>query len=903
MSDSITSVSDDENQRTITRSEMNDLQQLVKQEQHKSKSTKNATKSAMSTSNNQLNTNHSINSHTQLKSSSMTSFSFFKQTSQLTNSESEDEDEISIDEFDATYNTEEMPILEAQDKNRQSEVFAGKRRQAARRYSTTTNTGGLKNIRETEAKKKSEKDGREYKIQKSRDFDRSEESLANSVITHSQMEAVHREDYEKRHNLTANAGKTREKLNSFSSSISPNTPRTEPKLDVPNFSDDSDEDLESLDFYNRIEISGDPLNTVKDISDISTKIVQAVLNRHKYLQASLQEFSTEVDRFIREADESGDIKKPSYSSEECFNMMRRNSTGMVLGYEQYTQPKNPFVEENLKNLPKSFSKGKSFGELYQRVNGIYVCMDDKFLSHKIEIPTRQEYFTDLAFFARMLGEGPLKTFCYKRLQFLQGKFQMHLQLNETRELAESKNVPHRDFYNCRKVDTHIHAASSMTQKHLLRFMKKTLKNNSNDEVLPGKTLGEVFSDLGISAYDLSVDALDMHADRNLFHRFDRFNAKYNPCGMSDLRQIYIKTDNFSGGKFFAGITKEVLLDLEDSKYQHIEPRISIYGRCKDEWTKLANWFWDHKVWSENAVWMIQIPRLYDVYRKSNTPGIKCFADMMTNIFEPLFEVTLDPSVNPKLFRLLETISGFDSVDDESKNEIIGKYMQMPDAEVWTSKMNPPYVYYNYYMYANIASLNQLRKSLKLNTFAFRPHCGEAGSPMHLASSFMLAQNISHGLVLRKAPFLQYLYYLCQVGIAMSPLGNNHLFLQYQRSPVMDYFRTGLNISLSTDDPLQFHLTREALMEEYSVAAQVFKMSPCDQCELARNSVKMSGFDRKQKQFWIGMNYQLEGEAGNDINRTNVPNIRIRYRYETLCDELNIIFTNAIKEIRKRNSSG
>lgn len=113
-------------------------------------------------------------------------------------------------------------------------------------------------------------------------------------------------------------------------------------------------------------------------------------------------------------------------------------------------------------------------------------------------------------------------------------------------------------------------------------------------------------------------------------------------------------------------------------------------------------------------------------------------------------------------------------------------MQMPDAEVWTSKMNPPYVYYNYYMYANISSLNQLRKSLKLNTFAFRPHCGEAGSPMHLASSFMLAQNISHGLVLRKAPFLQYLYYLCQVGIAMSPLGNNHLFLQYQRSPVMDY---------------------------------------------------------------------------------------------------------------------
>lgn len=32
------------------------------------------------------------------------------------------------------------------------------------------------------------------------------------------------------------------------------------------------------------------------------------------------------------------------------------------------------------------------------------------------------------------------------------------------------------------------------------------------------------------------------------------------------------------------------------------------------------------------------------------------------------------------------------------------------------------------------------------------------------------------------------------------------------------------------------------MEEYSIAAQVWKFSPCDMCELARNSVIMSGFD-------------------------------------------------------------
>ena len=34
------------------------------------------------------------------------------------------------------------------------------------------------------------------------------------------------------------------------------------------------------------------------------------------------------------------------------------------------------------------------------------------------------------------------------------------------------------------------------------------------------------------------------------------------------------------------------------------------------------------------------------------------------------------------------------------------------------------------------------------------------------------------------------------------------------------------------------------MEEYSIAAQVWKLTPCDMCELARNSVLMSGFEHK-----------------------------------------------------------
>jgi AMP deaminase len=70
------------------------------------------------------------------------------------------------------------------------------------------------------------------------------------------------------------------------------------------------------------------------------------------------------------------------------------------------------------------------------------------------------------------------------------------------------------------------------------------------------------------------------------------------------------------------------------------------------------------------------------------------------------------------------------------------------------------------------------------------------------------------------PVLQYLYYLRQIGIAVSPLSNNRLFLDYSKSPFPRFFAQGLNVSLSTDDPLMLHYTKDALLEEYSAAAQV-----------------------------------------------------------------------------------
>ena len=70
---------------------------------------------------------------------------------------------------------------------------------------------------------------------------------------------------------------------------------------------------------------------------------------------------------------------------------------------------------------------------------------------------------------------------------------------------------------------------------------------------------------------------------------------------------------------------------------------------------------------------------------------------------------------------------------------------------------------------------------------------------------------------------------------MSPLSNNALFVEYKDNPFNELFRTGLNVSLSTDDPMQFHKTEEPLMEEYTVAKQLYHYSVTDLSEIARNS--------------------------------------------------------------------
>ena len=132
----------------------------------------------------------------------------------------------------------------------------------------------------------------------------------------------------------------------------------------------------------------------------------------------------------------------------------------------------------------------------------------------LTIPTIRDFYIDLDTILSISSDGPTKSFAFRRLQYLEGKFNLYFLLNEYQEMADSKRVPHRDFYNVRKVDTHVHHSSCMNQKHLLRFIKSKMRKCPDEVVMyrDGKhlTLREVFESINLTAYDLSIDTLDMH---------------------------------------------------------------------------------------------------------------------------------------------------------------------------------------------------------------------------------------------------------------------------------------------------------------------------------------------------------------------------------------------------------
>ena len=109
--------------------------------------------------------------------------------------------------------------------------------------------------------------------------------------------------------------------------------------------------------------------------------------------------------------------------------------------------------------------------------------DDSSAKPLVQVPTLREFYMDMDEIQSVSSDGPIKSFAYRQLDILEGRFHLYSLVNSYQETADSKKVPHRDFYNVRKVDTHVHHSACMNQKHLLRFIKSKMKKSPDEIVM------------------------------------------------------------------------------------------------------------------------------------------------------------------------------------------------------------------------------------------------------------------------------------------------------------------------------------------------------------------------------------------------------------------------------------
>jgi AMP deaminase len=261
-----------------------------------------------------------------------------------------------------------------------------------------------------------------------------------------------------------------------------------------------------------------------ELSSIYTNIQKILDLRHKYIRLSLQ------GAFDNPKDDPGwqiypHPPDPAWDHNKATGVSNSMSNSTVLEKEDSIdalprRPRKPgqdigedFHMDDLLPLP-----GAAEMTFEMDGNGVYQVYETSEAAEQgtpiVNIPTIREFYMDLEAVLDVSSDGPSKSFAFRRLQYLEGKFNLYILLNEYQETADSKKVPHRDFYNVRKVDTHVHHSACMNQKHLLRFIKSKMKKSPDEVVLyrDGRhlTLKEVFESINLTAYDLSIDTLDMH---------------------------------------------------------------------------------------------------------------------------------------------------------------------------------------------------------------------------------------------------------------------------------------------------------------------------------------------------------------------------------------------------------
>ena len=455
-----------------------------------------------------------------------------------------------------------------------------------------------------------------------------------------------------------------------------------------------------------------------------------------------------------------------------------------------------------------------------------------------------------------------------------------------------------DIYDMIKVDNHIHLSAIMTSKELKDYMKDMQVSNNFSSSNPKKNITlyklNTIIDKKTNGDGSCSDVYDFNSFNNKYY-IGSIPGKEPEKRLNNLRQCFLKTNIaideatkkksykldkintsekkhniFDMGKFncsqpnYAELTKKIAKIRNDNNTQ-LDLRLSIYGRSEGELQTLADWFINNELHKlENINWYIQIPRIIHMLFKNDENFKTKPFEFLISWFVKIFSEFKNGLIrgDAKMKKFLSCIKGFDSVDNEGEpNE---NYYNNIGTEIDNSQIkkqlkenekNNPFTFamYLYFMRYFISDLNKQIKSNDRMLFTFKPHAGELGPSHHLLTAYLLSDSICHGTNLidietaskysnskevilnNKNGVLLELYKDDKVGCSLSPTSNNYLSRSYKCLHLDVLFNVGLLMSISTDDPLMFHMTDDPLLEELAIVKNMYNFSLVDIYELIINS--------------------------------------------------------------------
>lgn len=481
-----------------------------------------------------------------------------------------------------------------------------------------------------------------------------------------------------------------------------------------------------------------------------------------------------------------------------------------------------------------------------------------------KIPSFNEFMDDLKYLTSIITSCDLNSFASKRIGYLLEKFNLFQYLHSKFESRNIKAIPHRDFYNTRKIDTNMLLNGCISQRELNEFIWDKL--NLEPERLVFKdvkqhvlSLRDIFkvgcsnnqeADIGLKVID--DEFLEWYNTLYLpyYHIYgivstplDKFKCRdkseYEISKHSlffKITKTFLDFDNYIDGEYFAElIIKYVIHNLEKSKYQLAQLSVDFqYFPDISWWYKFSSWICKWRLVSYNIRWNVRLKR--DFSKLYSLNYVNNFQDILNIIFTPLFEDKGRNNVGLQYF--LSTVCNIDLVVGD--DEYIWKAFESIEVKPseWSAKGdNPPLAYYMYYIYYNLSRVNIQRHLNNQNCISFRNYCPMSNIRVSQCISFIniteqlesLICNIllSNGGLIQgeplwfEKPILVYIYYLLQIPVVISPLSSislNHSF-NFNANRLL-YTHQIKNISVQNE----FHYTKNPFMKLSKIGLKIILSS-------------------------------------------------------------------------------